>query len=363
MDHLCTIGGSSLRRGKIMSHRIDGIISRQNAISEGNGGSLNLPSYESYAICNLRGGIGKTSLTFNLSYLTDNLLIVDTCPQGNLSYFYDSSYYQNVGTTVNDMLLPYFFNGLARASRVGQRISATNPFFRGKNSFFLPSSSELYTLPSQMANAIAGANQLPAAQKATVIDSLLYSLKVELLREQTETETNKFLIDTSPFFSGCTHLAWHAVDALIIPVRNDKQSINSLSLLLRTLSNPGSEFRRTMPTDMHTPKIQMIVLTGCGWTTRAGARNEPNQQTKVFLEEVYDIVSRNIAHFTTNNPDNHIVLSDDFLGSGRISSALSKPIELMNPGDSARINRIKTDVNGSVDKIKNQLRFISDNIW
>lgn len=342
---------------------IETVISRQNAISEGNGVSLNLPSFNGYAICNLRGGIGKTSLAFNLSYLTDNLLAVDTCPQGNLSYFYDGSYYQNVLTTVNDMLLPYFFNGLARASRVAQRIGATNSFFSAKNSYFLPSSSELYTLPSQMANAIAGANQLNTPQKNTVIDTLLYSLKTEILREQKETETTKCLIDTSPFFSGCTHLAWHAVDALVVPVRTDKQSINSLALLLKTLSNPGSEFRRTMPTDMHTPKIQMIVLTGCGWTTRAGARNEPNQQTKVFLEEVYDIVNRNIAHFTTNHPDNHIVLSDDFLGSGRISSALSKPIELMNPGDSARINRIKTDVNGSVDKIKNQLNYINNNLW
>jgi chromosome partitioning protein len=346
-----------------MSARIDGIISRQNDISEGGGDSLGLPAFESYAICNLRGGIGKTSLVFNLSYLADDILAVDTCPQGNLSYFYDNGYYQNVSTTVNDMLLPYFFSGLARASGVAQRISATNKFFSGKNSYFLPSSSELYTLPSQMANAIAGANVLPTPQKTTVIDNLLYSLKTEISREQEQTSTSKCLIDTSPFFSGCTHLAWHAVDALIVPVRTDKQSINSLALLLKTLSNPGSEFRRTMPTDMHAPKIQMVVLTGCGWTTRAGARNEPNQQTKVFLEEVYDIVSRNIVHFTTNDPDNHIVLSDDFLGSGRISSALSKPIQLMNPGDSARINRIKTDVNGSVDKIKNQLSFISKNLW
>lgn len=346
-----------------MTRRIEAVVSRQNAISEGNGASLNLPRYDSYAVCNLRGGIGKTSLVFNLSYFIDDLLAVDTCPQGNLSYFYDNNYYQNVSTTVNDMLLPYFFNGLARASRVAQRIGATNNFFSGKNSYFLPSSSELYTLPSQMANAIAGANQLPIAQKNTVIDNLLYSLKTEISREQQETNTRKCLIDTSPFFSGCTHLAWHAVDALVVPVRTDKQSINSLALLLKTLSNPGSEFRRTMPTDSHTPKIQMIVLTGCGWTTRAGARNEPNQQTKVFLEEVHDIVSRNIAHFTTNDPNNHIVLSDDFLGSGRMSSALSKPIELMNPGDSARINRIKTDVNPSVGKIKNQLRFISDNLW
>jgi chromosome partitioning protein len=346
-----------------MTVKIDTIISRQNDISLGRGTLLQLPKFDSYAICNLRGGIGKTSLTFNLSFLTDNLLAVDTCPQGNLSYFYDSSYYQNVSTTVNDMLLPYFFTGLGRASRVSQKIGATNSFFNNKNSYFMPSSTELYTLPSQMANAIAGANQLSGAQKISVIDSLLYSLKTEIVRERTETKTDKFLIDTSPFFSGCTHLAWHAVDALIVPVRTDKQSINSLSLLLKNLSNSSSEFRRTMPSDNHTPKIQMVVLTGCGWSTRGGARNEPNQQTKVFLEEVHDIVSRNITHFTTNDPNNHIVLSDDFLGCGRISSALSKPIELMNPGDSARINRIKTDVNGSVDKIKNQLKFISSNLW
>lgn len=346
-----------------MARPTDQIIARQNSISEGNGAPLGLPRFGRYAICNLRGGIGKTSLAFNLSFLSNNVLAVDTCPQGNLSYFYDNNYYQNVSTTVNDMLLPYFFSGLGRASRVAQNIGATNSFFSGKSSYFMPSSAELYTLPSQMANAVSGANQLTGPQKVAVIDTLLYSLKTEIDREQQETETNKVIIDTSPFFSGCTHLAWHAVDALIVPVRTDKQSINSLSLLLKTLTNPGSEFRRTLPSDGHTPKIQMVVLTGCGWTTRAGARNEPNQQTKVFLEEVRDIVSRNIAHFTTNDPDKHIVLSDDFLGCGRISSALSKPIELMNPGDSSRINRIKTDVNGSVDKIKNQLRFIGDNLW
>lgn len=69
------------------------IISRQFAISEGNAEPLPLPDYDTYAICNLRGGIGKSSLCFNLSYLTDNVLMVDTCPQGNLSYFYDNQYF------------------------------------------------------------------------------------------------------------------------------------------------------------------------------------------------------------------------------------------------------------------------------
>lgn len=342
---------------------IDTIVARQNDIAEGTATSLPLPDFDTYAICNLRGGIGKTSLAFNLSYETDNLLVADTCPQGNLSYFFDESYYQSNSTSANDLIVPYFIPGLGHASRVAKLISATNSNFRNKTSYFIPSASELYMLPSQMANALVQARTMSGANQTRVIDNMLYSLKTELRREMSETGSTRCLIDTSPFFSGATHLSWHAADALIIPVRTDQQSINSLNLLIDTLSNPASEFRRTMPSDNHTPKIQLVVLTHCGWSTRAGARNEPNQQTRVFLEKVRDVVNRNITHFTTNDPDNHIVLLDDFLGCGRMSSARSKPIALLNPGDTMTINRVKTSVNASVTKIKNQLKFISDCIW
>ena len=61
------------------------IIGRQFAIANNQADEVQLPKQRIYAMCNLRGGIGKTTLTFNLSYLADNLLAVDTCPQGNLS--------------------------------------------------------------------------------------------------------------------------------------------------------------------------------------------------------------------------------------------------------------------------------------
>lgn len=346
-----------------MSTSISTLVNRQNDIANDAAVPLGIPKFDSYTICNLRGGIGKTSLSFNLSFLADDLLAVDTCPQGNLSYFFDNNYFQRNTTSVYDMLLPYFVPGLGKASRVAQRISATNPFFANKNNYFLPSSDQLYVLPSQIANAIVQAKTIPGPQQISMLDNMLYSLKQEIHREQQETQTKRCLIDTSPFFSGGTHLAWHATDALIIPVRTDQQSINSLNLLLSVLSNSSSEFRRTMPSDNHSPKIQLVALTHCGWSTRAGAKNEPNQQTKVFIEQVRDIVNRNITHFTTGNPDNHIVLLDDFLGSGRVSSAQSKPIQLMNPGDTAMISRVRAEVNPSVAKIKTQLKFISDSIW
>ena len=342
---------------------LDSLISRQEQIATGQIKALPIPKYQRYTVCNLRGGIGKTSLVFNLSYLADDMLVVDTCPQGNLSYFYDNNYYSHLSTSVYDMLLPYMMPGLGHASRVAQKVSASNIHFTGKNTFFLPSSDQLYVLPTQMANALAQAKTITGNQKIQIIDRMLYSLKYEIDREMKETDTKRCLIDTSPFFSGATHLAWHASDALIIPVRTDQQSINSLSLLLNMLSNPASEFRLTMPSDLHAPKIQLIVLTHCGWSTRKGARNEPNRQTKIYLEQVRDIVNRNITSFTTNNPDNHIVLLDDFLGSGRISTAQSKPMELLNAGETMMINRVKTEVNQAVEKVKKQLNFINQSIW
>lgn len=118
-----------------------------------------------------------------------------------------------------------------------------------------------------------------------------------------------------------------------------------------------------MLSDGYTPKIQMIILTHCGWSTVAGARNKPNQQTKMFIQKVYDIVQTNIHFFTTNNPYNHIYILDDFLGSGRMSTAMRKPINMMCYGDTMTINRVRTSVNQSIVKIQNELNYISDCIW
>lgn len=342
---------------------ITDIITRQFNIANDEQYDLGLPKQKIYAMCNLRGGIGKTTLTFNLSYLTDNLLAVDTCPQGNLSFFYDNNYYSSRQTNVKDILLPYLVPGLGKASHVASYIGATNNYFSEKNSYYIPSSEELYLLPSQLITAINQTSTLQCPQRDEALQSILFSLKNEIIRELDESNLDKCLIDTSPFFAGATQLAWYAADALIIPVRTDQQSINSLELLINTLSSSQSEFRKYIASGMQTPKIQMVVLTHCGWSTVAGARNEPNQQTKVYLKKVYDILSKHRNLLTTDNPDNHLFMLDDFLGSGRISSVESKPIALLQEGETKTIDRVKVCVNRSVTKCKNQLNFISNQLW
>lgn len=343
---------------------IETIINRQFAIANAEAEKVPLPKQRIYAMCNLRGGIGKTTLSFNLSYLVDNLLAVDTCPQGNLSYFYDNGYYAGHQTNVKDMLLPYLVPGLGKATRVAAFIGATNQYFSDKHNFYIPSSEELYLLPSQLITALNQTAGLQQPQKEQAIKSILYSLKTEIERELSENKLDKCLIDTSPFFAGATQLAWYAADALVIPVRTDQQSIKSLELLINTLSNPTSEFRKYLPdNDMNVPKIQMVVLTHCGWSTVAGARNEPNQQTKVYLKKVYDILSKHRTLLSTGNPDNHLFMLDDFLGSGRISSIESKPMQLLQEGETKVIDRVRVSVNKSVAKCKNQLNFIAQQLW
>ena len=343
---------------------LETIINRQYGIALGEAENIDLPKYQSYAMCNLRGGIGKTTLSFNLSFLNNDLLAVDTCPQGNLSYFYDNQYYSSNASNVRDMILPYLIPGLGKATHVASYIGATNEYFEDKNNYYIPSTAELYLLPSQLNTAINQAASLPVELKNEALKNILYCLNTEIKREMSENRLKKCIIDTSPFFAGATQLSWYAADALIIPVRTDQQSIKSLELLINTLTNPGSEFRKYLPDgDSYVPKIQMVVLTHCGWSTVKNARNEPNQQTKVYLRKVYDILNKHRNLLSSGNPDNHLFLLDDFLGSGRISSYESKPIELMKPGETKVIDRVRVAVNDSVEKCKNQLRFINHQLW
>ena len=75
---------------------------------------------------------------------------------------------------------------------------------------------------------------------------------------------------------------------------------------------------------------------------------------------MYDILSRHRTLLSSGNPDNHLFLLDDFLGSGRISSYETKPIELINAGETKNIDRVRVSVNESVEKCKNQLKFIGN---
>lgn len=310
----------------------------------------------------MRGGIGKSTLSFNLTYDTNDIMAVDTCPQGNSTTFFTSGKPAS-GVTIYDALLPYLLPRMQFPTNIAKKIELSNSHFSGKNSYFVPSSSDLYEFPSIMESALSQAKSIPK-ESNRARSQILNSFRDLLDREVKKYNVSKVIIDTSPFFSGATHLSWHAVDSLIVPVRTDQQSVDSLELLIKLLSDSSRSFLRSQEDlKLHIPKIQMVVVTHCGWSTQLNARNEPNNQTKVYLKKVRNVVSEHINLFTTNDPDNHIVPLDDFLGSGRIASAKQIPIMCLKPKQSFTIGDQRVDVNTSVEKCQKQLSFISSNIW
>ncbi len=92
-------------------------------------------------------------------------------------------------------------------------------------------------------------------------------------------------------------------------------------------------------------------------------RFEARAALKVYLKKVYDILSKHRTLLSTKAPENHLFMLDDFLGSGRISSIESKPMELLQEGETKVIDRVRVSVNKSVDKCKNQLKFIAQQLW
>ncbi|WP_299773120.1 ParA family protein [uncultured Pseudoteredinibacter sp.] len=324
--------------------------------------NLGLPKHNRYGVCNLRGGIGKSTLTFNLAYDAECVLAVDTCPQGNSTSFFTQGR-RATGTTIYDALLPYLLPRMAFPSNIAQDVESKNSYFQGRGAYFVPSSPNLYEFPSIMESALSQARGIPG-EADRAVSQILNSFRDLLDRETKKIGTDRVLIDTSPFFSGATHLSWHAVDSLIVPVRTDQQSVDSLSLLISLLKDTSRSFLRSQEgLSLHSPKIQMVVVTHCGWSTSPGARNEPNNQTKIYLEKVKQVIQSNIDCFTTEDPDNHIVPLDDFLGSGRIASAKQIPIKCLNPQQSFMIGDQRVTVNSSIEKCQKQLSFISQNLW
>ncbi len=343
---------------------IENIIERQRAINDDDQPTIESPRYSIYSVCNLRGGCGKTTLSFNISWLAKKILSVDLCPQGNLSYFYDNAYFTKKQTNVYDLIVSHLVPDMGYASNSGINVGATNPFFQDRKCFYIPSSDNLYLLSSMINSSVNISWNLPGEAKTRRIQNIFNSVRTEVKKEMKTLDIKRCLMDTSPFLSGGTELALYASDALIVPVRTDQQSINSFELLLDTMSNPNSSFTKYIEDfGLNRPKIHMVVLTHGGWSTKAGSINKPNQQTMMYLKKVYEIISRRISMFSTDNTDNHLMIFDDLLGTGRISSAFSKPVELLSAGESKNIDRVKVCVNRSVEKCKNQLRFINSLLW
>lgn len=314
----------------------------------------------SYAVSNLRGGIGKSTLSFNLAWLftrSYSTLVADLCPQRNLTeaIMRGQSADVSIGAALRPKVLGPAFGDVP--SDISYRISNLNDHFKGgKAGFFVPGDSDLFAFPSALYQQL---QQAMAAGNKKAVRNILLSLKEVLDAEASSKECDKILMDCSPFYAGGTHLAWCAADALIIPVRVDEHSIESLAITLKMLADPGSDYNTWAERagGMQAPRVAAIVMTMVG--ARSPKKGVKDRASQMYVERAYATASEYPGLFDVADPADAFVITDDFMSAGRISGAEGIPIPKLKVGQFHTVNGSRLQVNQSQTKYKKELEYLS----
>ncbi len=316
-----------------------------------------------YAVSNLRGGVGKSSIAFNLAYeMSRNapLLMTDLCPQCNFTEMLLGDFRPKVN--IYDALKPMILGSAFGESpedlsyRVSQYCS---DFKGGKGSYVISGNPELFAFPSLLYQQL---NTAYSQGNKSAVGKLLRGLQTILEKERTANKCEKVLLDTSPFYAGGTHLSWCAVEALIVPVRVDEHSLESLELLFRQLSDPSRDFQvwNERAGGLGTPKIAAIVMTMVGSKSQKEAT--PDNASRMYIERALSLAENNAKLFAHSDPSDAFVITDDFHSAGRISGAERKPITELQVGKFHTVEGRRLQVNASADRYKKQLKFLASMI-
>jgi chromosome partitioning protein len=170
------------------------------------------------------------------------------------------------------------------------------------------------------------------------------------------------LLDTSPFYAGGTHLAWCAVEALIVPVRVDEHSLDSLALLFKQLSEQGRDYQiwNQRAGGLAAPKIAAIVMTMVGSKSQKEAT--PDNASRMYIERAIDLAEQNSSLFAHSDPSDAFVITDDFHSAGRISGAERIPITELQVNKFHTVEGRRLQVNASAERYKKQLKYLASMI-
>ena len=215
------------------------------------------------AMCNQKGGVGKTTTTINLgAALAEtgrSVLLVDFDPQGSLS----------VGLGVNpNVLSKSIYNLLlSREFTVDEVITPTTV----ENMDLLPSNIDLSAAEVQLVSEVAREQTL--------------SRVLEKVRDRYDV----ILIDCAPSLGLLTVNALTAADKVIIPLECEFFALRGVALLTDTISKV---------TDRLNPKLELLGILGTMYDARTlHSREVLDRVVQAFGDKVFHTVIRRTIKF------------------------------------------------------------------
>jgi len=346
---------------------LERLLERFRKISQDQPVEMPTARFRSYAVSNFRGGIGKSTLAFNLAWeisRSSKALFFDLCPQANFTQSLIGEIPEK-SLTVYDAVLSRLMPGTDKPKIDDLLVAVApycSPFKGGQSPMMIPGAKELFLLPSLLYTQINTTSQLPPAKARAATKNILKCLADLADEAHKAYPFSKLLIDTSPFFGGGTHLAWESADALIIPVRVDQHSMEALKLTLDMLRNHSMDFVRMNDAAgiATVPKVHAIAMTHCGWNRQS--EFTPDRSTQAYLQKVCQIANEYSDLFSDTDPLKCIHLLDDFHSAGRISGTQRTPLAKLNVGDTFVISGQRLKVNISLTRYQKEIKALASTL-
>jgi cellulose biosynthesis protein BcsQ len=302
---------------------------------------------------NNKGGTGKTSLAFQSICAfaeqdpSRRVLVVDVCPQANLSELLLGGQENEGGTSLLTLhgkpgrcsIGGYFQSRLPRpydssAVRPHGYISRPSEFNEAISSnISLIAGDPLLELQANAVSTLAN-TQIPGTNSWSMVASWLSDLL-----NACEDDFDFCFVDMNPSFSMYTQVALAACERLVLPVTADDSSrrgIQNAMSLIYGLKLPSDVYAqhnfhsRMQDAKLPLPKVHLVAKNRL--TQYINTAKSYTAVLSGITSDLFSLLSDYPAHFTFGDVDDGLFEIRDFQTAGVVAFARGTPFATMNSG-------------------------------
>lgn len=308
-----------------------------------------------YAFWNNKGGTGKTSLAFQtitefaIANPTKKILVLDLCPQANLSELMMGGLLKNGGGNLTKLYDQPVSKSIGGYFQLRLENPYTPPAIPIDNYMVQP--FEFNDQIPQNVDLIAGdriielqANSISALAIPQIHGIDTYIKVIDWLKDlivdaKSKKQYDEVFVDTNPSFSIFTQIALAAVEGMILPVMADdssRRALQNVFSLVYGIDLPNqvngqySFFSKLSAANRTLPKIKLIVKNRL--TQYMGPASAYASVLSSIDSDISDLFSKHKSLFMFDAVEDGIVEVRDFQTTGVVAFAEATPFSRLKTG-------------------------------